>query len=108
VFIGLQHVRENINKSLISSQGGELWGVYQHWVNAGRPSGPTLNRFLNELRKDEWEVLEKDITINGVIYHTLFCDPEDRPDLKGKLYITTNGVVIWEYGLEVLFKKELP
>jgi hypothetical protein len=106
--LGLQHVRDSINKSLISSQGGEIWGVYRQWVDAGRPSGPALRVFLKDLRKDKWEVLEKEITIEGLIYHTLFSDPSVRPDLKGTLYVTTNGAVIWEYGVEILFKKELP
>lgn len=104
----LQHVKREIHESLFRTQAAELWNGYRLWVEAGRPSGNELREFSKKLAEWNWTLLEKDLIVQGESYRTLFCDPDLREYRDGSLYVTTNGVVLWEPNSAIITAKELP
>src|SRR5687767_9529327 len=91
----IQHVRVSIHESLIRANASELWNAYRMWVEAGRPSGPALTAFAEKFKEWEWTLTEREISVDGKIYKTLFCDPDLDGYRDGILFVTTEGTVLW-------------
>lgn len=62
---------------------------------------------MKRLTDEGYELVEKKLTIGTNAYQTLFRDAHLEPYRQGALYVTTNGVVIWDAGSTVLWEKEM-
>ena len=83
-----------INRSLDRADAIELKLYFQRWLEAGRPQGDNLKKFLHGRRPD---ILNTNISIfvDGVEYKTEFAVTKPKSGSLRTLFVTTSTNFIW-------------
>ncbi len=84
-----------VTRSLHRADCAEISSYYKGWIQAGKPGGEELIKFMQGRRRD-LIVTNRIFLIQGTNYFSQFAVTEPKSLRDGTLFITTNGILIWQ------------
>ncbi len=83
-----------VTKSVVRADAIELSQTFKRWVEAGRPEGEKLTKFM-EGRREDLIVTNRSLTVGETSFTSQFA-LTNLHLRQGVLFIGTNGTLVWQ------------